>query len=282
MTDITSVAAAIRASGLPDLEARILLGHVLDVDRAWLIAHAGDDVAADDAALFRGLCWRRRSGEPIAYLVGRREFYGFIIAVTPAVLIPRPETELLVDLALERLPQNAPPDAGPGRVLDLGTGSGCIALAIARLRPQAVVTASDVSRAALEVARANAAALGADIDWLASDWYCALGTHRFDLIIANPPYIARGDPHLREGDLRYEPEAALTDGGDGWAAIDTIVAGAVHYLAAGGWLLFEHGYDQAQGARARLKAAGFAQILSWRDLAGIERVSGGRWEGQAA
>jgi release factor glutamine methyltransferase len=276
MTDIVNVAAAIRMSGLPELEAQILLGRTLDVDRAWLIAHARDGIAADATASFQGLCKRRRNGEPMAYLVGAREFYGLAIAVTPAVLIPRPETELLVDLALERLPENAPAAAAPNRVLDLGTGSGCVALAIAKLRPRASVVASDVSSAALDVARANAVAVGAGVRWIESDWYSAVGDTRFDMIVSNPPYIADGDHHLREGDLRFEPPLALTGGGDGWSAIEPIVAGAARYLNTGGWLLFEHGYDQAEGARARLEAAGFLDIQSWRDLAGIARVSGGR------
>jgi release factor glutamine methyltransferase len=276
MTDIVNVAAAIRMSGLPELEAQILLGSSLGVDRAWLIAHARDGIAADAAASFQGLCERRRNGEPIAYLVGVREFYGLTIAVTPAVLIPRPETELLVDLALERLPENAPAAAAPSRVLDLGAGSGCVALAIAKLRSRAAVVASDVSGAALDVARANAVAVGADVRWIESDWYSAVGDTRFDMIVSNPPYIADGDHHLREGDLRFEPPLALTGGGDGWSAIDIIVAGAGRHLNTGGWLLFEHGYDQAEGARARLEAAGFAGVQSWRDLAGIARVSGGR------
>jgi release factor glutamine methyltransferase len=281
MTDNTGVAAAIRGSGLPELEAQILLGHALGVARAWLIAHAGDWVAADAASSFQRLCERRRHGEPIAYLVGAREFYGLKIAVTPAVLIPRPETELLVDLALKRLPQDGPAASVPKRILDLGTGSGCIALAIAKLRPRAVITASDISKAALDVARANAAAAGADIQWVESDWYSAIGGTPFDLIICNPPYIARGDRHLREGDLRFEPAAALTGGEDGWTAIDIVVAGAAQYLNAGGWLLFEHGYDQAEGACTRLKSAGFTDVQSWRDLAGIARVSGG-WARAAA
>jgi len=275
MTEILSVAAALRGSGLPDIEARILLGHIFGTGRAWLSAHSGDAVASDRAETFWSLCARRRAGEPIAYLVGQREFYGLAIGVSPDVLIPRPETELLVDLALERLPQTVPANAGLKRVLDLGTGSGCIALAIAKARPSAMVTASDISHAALAVARANAAAQAIDVGLIESDWYCALGAQRFDLIVANPPYIAPGDPHLREGDLRFEPQIALTGGADGWAAIDVIVAGATRYLESGGELLFEHGYDQAAGARARLQSAGFTRIQSWRDLAGIERVSGG-------
>jgi release factor glutamine methyltransferase len=274
--DSTSIAAAIRAGGLPDLEARILLGHVLNVDRAWLIAHSGDHLPATAAAAFQQVCERRKAGEPIAYIVGKREFYGLAIGVTPAVLIPRPETELLIDLALERMPQNAQGTAGPKQVLDLGTGSGCIALAIAKSRPHARVTAGDVSAVALGVARSNAKALGISVEWVESDWYSGFGGQRFDLVVANPPYIARDDPHLGEGDLRFEPVIALTDGGNGWAAIDTIVAGAANHLSAGGWLLFEHGYQQAQGARTRLQTAGFDGVKSWRDLAGIERVSGGR------
>jgi release factor glutamine methyltransferase len=271
-----SIAATLRASGLPDLEARVLLGHVLGVDRAWLIAHAGDELEAGPMAAYRALCDRRRQGEPIAYIVGKREFYGLDIGVTPAVLIPRPETELLVELALQNLSRNATAAAKSRRVLDLGTGSGCIALAIASSRPDASVCAADFSTAALAVARANATALGLNVQWIESDWYTSLDELRFDLIVANPPYIARGDPHLGEGDLRFEPEIALTDGSDGWTAIDAIIGGAREHLEPGGRLLFEHGYDQAQGARSRLERAGFAEVQTWRDLAGIERVSGGR------
>lgn len=276
MTEITSIASAIRDSDLPDLEARMLLGHVLGVSQALLIAHAGDELGLKPASEFSALCGRRRGGEPIAYLIGWREFYGLRIGVTPDVLIPRPETELLVDLALLKLPPPTAGDSQPKRLLDLGTGSGCIALAIANSRPRAEVTAADISTAALDVARGNAAALGVEVVWVESDWFAALGGQRFDLIVANPPYIAPGDPHLGEGDLRFEPKTALTSPEDGLAAIGRVVDGSPRYLTPGGWLMFEHGYNQAARARDLLMAAGFEQVETWRDLAGIERVSGGR------
>ena len=212
---------------------------------------------------------RRLAGEPIAYLVGQREFFGLAFAVSEAVLIPRPDTELLVELALERLPQH-------GKVLDMGTGSGAIAVALAHTRPDAAVTALDVSEAALAVAQGNAARNGAAVRFLHSDWFGALGGEVFDLVVSNPPYIAHGDVHLAQGDLRFEPVDALTDHGDGLSALRTIVAGAPAHLAAQGWLLMEHGYDQAAAVRAQLTAAGYSDVQSWRDLAGIERVSGGR------
>jgi release factor glutamine methyltransferase len=270
------VADALRASGLPDLEARILMRHVLGVERAWLISHSDQELEAGSLSAYRNLCERRRFGEPVAYLVGKREFYGLDIRVTPAVLIPRPETELLVECALENLAESGTSAVHSRRLLDLGTGSGCIALAIASQQSGVLVFASDASPAALAVARANSAALGLSVRWIESDWYASLDQQRFDLIVANPPYIARGDPHLGEGDVRFEPAIALTDGSDGWTAIGTIIDGAREHLAPGGSVLFEHGYDQAQGARSRLTRAGFHDVRSWRDLAGIERVSGGR------
>jgi release factor glutamine methyltransferase len=274
-----TVEALVRAGGLPDNEAGILLAHALGVDRAWLIAHHADVIDGAQAERYAALCGRRHAGEPIAYLTGRREFYGLDFHVSDAVLIPRPETELLVDLALERLPRE-----GAARVLDLGTGSGCVALAIAVNRKHVQVTAGDASAAALEIARGNGAALGAEVNWILSDWYEALGGERFDLVVANPPYVAANDPHLAMGDLRFEPRLALTPastggghGGAGLAAIDAIVAGAREHLFAGGWLLFEHGYDQAPACRERLQHAGYGSVQSWRDLAGIERVSGGTY-----
>jgi release factor glutamine methyltransferase len=264
------------ASGLPDLEARVLLCHVLEVGLVWLIVHANEELGAEALSAYRAGCARRRQGEPMAYIVGKREFYGLDIRVTPAVLIPRPETELLVERALANLAKSGTAAVTSKRVLDLGTGSGCVALAIASSRPEATVCATDVSTPALDVARTNAKALGLKVQWIESDWYASLDGLRFDLVVANPPYIARGDPHLGEGDLRFEPAIALTDGSDGWVAIDQIVGGAREHLEPGGRLLLEHGYDQAQGARSRLARAGFVEVQSWRDLAGIERVSGGR------
>jgi release factor glutamine methyltransferase len=227
-------------------------------------------VTPGSAERYRHWLERRAAGEPIAYLTGACEFYGLEFRVTPAVLIPRPETELLVDLALERLPA-----AGRARVLDLGTGSGCIAVTLAHLRPQLEVWAADVSPAALEVARDNARRLLAPVRFRRSDWLAGQAGERFDLILANPPYVAAHDPHLSQGDLRFEPACALVAGEDGLDDIRRIVAAAPAHLAPGGWLLFEHGYDQARRCRALLAAAGFARVASWRDLAGIERVSGG-------
>jgi release factor glutamine methyltransferase len=214
---------------------------------------------------------RRAAGEPVAYLLGLREFYGRDFAVTPDVLIPRPETELLVDIAVEKVGAD-----GTVNILDLGTGSGCLAVTLALELPLARVTAVDVSPAALDVAHGNAARLGARVAFVASDWFAALPPARYDLIVANPPYIAAGDPHLAQGDLRFEPAGALTDHADGLAAIRRIVMAAPHWLVPGGWLFFEHGYDQAAAVHALLADAGFAAIEQRRDLAGIVRASGGR------
>jgi release factor glutamine methyltransferase len=254
------------------LEAQVLLGHALGQSRAWLIAHGGDPLDPEQTAAFADLFERRRSGEPIAYILGEREFFSLNFMVTPAVLIPRPETELLVDLALERLPADR-----SRRVLDLGTGSGAVAVTLALHRPQAEVVAVDQSAAALEIARENAERLGAvNLRLIQSDWYSALGEEKFDLIASNPPYIAAADPHLAQGDLCFEPAAALASGADGLDAIRTIVRGAAAHLNPGGWLLFEHGYDQAAACRDLLAQAGFRLIGSSADLAGIERASYGQ------
>jgi len=255
------------------VDAEFLLVHVLGKPRSWLFAHSDDWVAADRAVAFEALVLRRALGEPVAYLTGKRGFWRFDLAVTPATLIPRPETELLVELALERLPTDR-----ALRVADLGTGSGAIALALAHERPRAQVTATDASAQALTVARANAAALRLEnVDFREGDWYAPLAGDRFDLIASNPPYIALGDPHLDEGDLRYEPAFALSSGHDGLDAIRTIVAGAPAHLVAGGWLLLEHGWDQGEAVRALLAAAGFAEVATRQDLEGRDRVSLGRW-----
>ena len=254
---------------LDALENRILLCHALKLSRVGLITQSERVLTQDEAQQLGALVQRRLDGEPIAYIVGEREFFGLPFRVTPAVLIPRPDTELIVELALERLPQR-------GRMLDMGTGSGAIAVACAHSRPDADVTALDLSEAALEVARANAAANGAQVRFLRSDWFAAVDAERFDLIASNPPYIASNDEHLSQGDLRFEPAGALTDHADGLSALRTIVNGAPAHLAPGGWLLLEHGYDQAEAVRALLDARGFQEVQSWRDLPGIERVSGGR------
>lgn len=256
---------------LPQLEARMLLEAVLDKPRAWLIAHA-DETASEKVELaFAALAARRVGGEPIAYILGRREFYGLDFQVTPAVLIPRPETELLVELALQRLVQDT-----RASVLDLGTGSGVIAITLAKLRQQARVTAVDVDYAALSVARANAKQQRATVRFYCGDWFGALQAERFDLVVSNPPYVAGADPHLEAGDLRFEPRRALSGGADGLDCIRAIAAQARAHLNPGAWLLIEHGYDQADACRALIAAQGLQEVQSWSDLAGIPRVSGGR------
>ncbi|GAB4465333.1 MAG: peptide chain release factor N(5)-glutamine methyltransferase [Burkholderiaceae bacterium] len=259
------------ASGLPAAEARALLAFASGATREALIAFPERAVAPQAAERFAALVQRRRACEPMAYLLGVQEFYGRPFRVTPAVLIPRPETELLVDLALAALRGTARP-----RVLELGTGSGCIAITLALERPDARVVATDRSVAALAVARDNAQRLDARVDFVASDWYAAIEGF-FDAVVANPPYVAAGDPHLAR--LRFEPIHALTDRGDGLGCLRTIVAGAPALLAPGGSLLVEHGYDQAAAVRALFENAGFDDVRSTRDAAAIERACAGRWRG---
>ncbi len=267
-----TVGAGLAQSGLVPPDAQVLLAHVLGRDRAWLVAHATDSLSHDQAEAFFALARRRREGEPVAYLTGVREFWGFSLAVTRDVLIPRPETETLVELALTCIPLER-----ETRVLDLGTGSGAVALAIANERPRARLVATDVSEAALAVARSNAQRLTiVNVEFVGSDWYEAVDGAPFDVIVSNPPYVAAADPHLAEGDLRFEPRSALISGADGFDAIRTIVAGAPARLARGGTLAFEHGYDQADRVRSLLEQAGFADVMSARDLAGIARVAAGR------
>lgn len=254
------------------LEVQLLLQHVLGASRAQLLAYPERALTVGQSELYEALLARRLQGEPVAYLFGAREFYGLNLAVTAATLIPRPETELLVELALARLQGRTQP-----QVLDLGTGSGAIALAIAHQHADALLTACDASAGALAVAQGNAARLGlANVRFLLSDWFAALGAQRYDLIVSNPPYIAAADPHLQQGDVRFEPLSALASGADGLDDIRRIVAAAPAHLSPGGWLLLEHGYDQAPAVRGLLQAAGFVEVFSACDLAGIERVSGGR------
>jgi len=259
------------------LDARLLLEHVCGCRHADLIAHPERPLSAAQAAEFEALVARRAGGEPLAYLVGSAWFGDLAFRVTPAVLIPRPDTEVLVELAVERAQAFASP-----RIVDLGTGSGIVAISLARRCPDAQVTATDVSAAALDVARANAIRHGAAVRFVEGDWFVPFGDERFDLVVSNPPYVVEGDPHLQLNGLPFEPRGALTDGitgGDGLACIRRIVAAAPAHLRAGGWLLMEHGYDQAVEVRGLLLAAGFIDVASWRDDAGIERVSGGRWPG---
>jgi len=273
--------ATIRASlldaALPRLEIHMLWQSVLGCSRAWLAAHDTDPLDSATVAQFQRLRARRLQGEPMAYILGRREFMGHEFLVSPAVLIPRPETEHLVQAALDacaRIRQRKRCQAL--RVLDLGTGSGAIAISLALFDASLHVTATDLSAAALEVARQNAHRLQASVAWRQGEWYDALSRQdRYDLIVSNPPYIASGDAHLQQGDLRFEPQQALTDNADGLHDLCTIVAGAPRHLTAGGELWVEHGWDQAARVRERLAAAGFDAVESLCDLAGIERLSGG-------
>ncbi|MDP1733115.1 MAG: peptide chain release factor N(5)-glutamine methyltransferase [Sulfuritalea sp.] len=287
MTTVAAALAAARAK-LPVAEARLLLGHVLQRPAAWLIAH--DDEAIDEDAMlgFASLVARRAGGEPVAYLVGHREFFGRDFAVSPAVLIPRPETELLVDIALKKLgagalcvPGNPLRGQVTARIVDLGTGSGCIAITLALEVPRSQVTAVDASEAALHIASKNAEQLGAQLRIVRSDWFAALDGESFDLIVANPPYVAVADPHLAAGDLRHEPPTALASGADGLKDIRRIIAAAPAHLVPGGQLWLEHGYDQADEVCELLATAGFADTEQHRDLAGIVRVSGGRLRRQS-
>lgn len=267
-----TVGEALARSGLAPLDAQVLLAHALGRDRTWLVAHRDDALSQDGAQAFGEVATRRRHGEPVAYITGMREFYGLPLCVTPAVLIPRPETETLVELALSWLPVGR-----AARVLDLGTGSGAVALAIARERPLAHVVATDASTAALDVARANAARLAIrNVELAHADWYEGVPAQAFDVIVSNPPYVAPGDPHLAEGDVRFEPSAALVAGDAGLAALRTIVSGARRRLAIGGAVAVEHGYDQSDAVQSMLRDAGFERIEARRDLAGIARVAGGR------
>lgn len=258
----------LRHTGVAPVDARLLFSHALGLTRIQLITRSEENLTVEQAQAIAALVSRRRNGEPIAYLLGHREFHGLMLRVTPDVLIPRPDTELLVDLAIARLAEGA-------SVLDMGTGSGAIAVAIAHARPDLHVTALDRSAAALQVARENAARHAPSVRCIESDWFAALGDARFDMIVSNPPYIAAGDRHLAEGDLRFEPADALTDHADGLRALRIIVAGAPLHLRPGGWLLLEHGYDQAEAVRNLLAGNGFMAVQSWRDLGGIARASGG-------
>jgi len=270
MTTIAAALAAARAK-IPPGEARLLLGHVLGQSAAWLVAHDDADLGEDALRSFASLVARRGGGEPVAYLVGHREFYGRRFAVAPGVLIPRPETELLIDCVLQEVGAG-----GTATILDLGTGSGCIAITLALEVPGARVIAVDRSASALAQTRANAESLHASLDVVESDWFADVQESAFDVIVSNPPYIAAGDAHLSRGDLRHEPREALAGGGDGLDAIRQILAGAGSRLVPGGLLLIEHGYDQGERVPAMLSAAGLTDVCVHRDLAGLPRVTAGR------
>jgi len=269
--DVARLLAQARAQ-LDEREPEWLLCHVLGRTPAWLLAH-GDTVPDPEHRIrFDALVERRAAGEPVAYLTGRRGFWTLDLAVTPDTLIPRPETERVVALALERIA----PEACVA-IADLGTGSGALALAIAASRPRARLLATDRSIAALEVARSNAHALAiGNVEFRAGDWFAPLAGLQFAMVVANPPYIADSDPHLAAGDLRHEPVSALASGRDGLDDIRRIVAGAPAHLQPGGWLLLEHGYDQGSTVRALLSAAGFVDVTTERDLEGRDRVGLGR------
>ncbi|WOB07471.1 peptide chain release factor N(5)-glutamine methyltransferase [Piscinibacter gummiphilus] len=271
MSRIAAALTRAREMGLDRLDAQLLVGHVLQRPRSWLLAHDDTLLTEAEQTHVEHLMQRRAAGEPLAYLTGEKEFHGLTLQVTPAVLIPRPDTETLVDWALSVL------NSGPQvpRVLDLGTGSGAIALALKHRHPAAIVTAVDASEDALRVAAGNAQRLGLDIRFRLGDWWQGLEGERFDLVVSNPPYIALGDEHLPA--LRHEPTLALTSGADGLDALRTIVDGAPHHLTSAGWLLVEHGHDQAQAMGELLLAAGFGDVQTCKDLAGIGRCSGGQW-----
>ena len=265
-------------SKIASIDARMLLQSVLNVNHAHLIAHPDQVLTPDQEQEFSALTSRRVNGEPIAYLIGEREFYSLRFKVTPAVLIPRPETELLVDQALERIPM-----LQSCKVLDLGTGSGAVAIAIAKHRPLASTTAVDFSDDALIVAGVNAKYHDAtNVCIVAGDWYTGVAGEEFDLIVSNPPYVAEGDPHLGQGDLRFEPLTALVAGSDGLDCVRRIIDSATDHLTPGGWLLLEHGYDQSEACCQLLKGAGFGEVFSCSDLAGVMRVSGGKRGGLSA
>jgi release factor glutamine methyltransferase len=269
-----SIEALIRESGLSRREAEVLLRAVLGCERAYLVAHADDRVEPPKALAAQAWFARRRDGEPVSYITERREFYGLELSVGPDVLIPRAETEQLVELALQRLPRGS-----SARVLELGTGSGAVAIALASLRPGLKVTATDVSDAALRVARRNALEHAVEIDFARGDWFESIGAGPFDLVVSNPPYVAAADPHLERGDLRFEPRLALVGGGDGLACLREIAAGARRHLRRGGALLLEHGHDQGESCPALLQELGFVEIADYRDLAGLPRVASCVWRG---
>lgn len=273
MTTVQAALAEARRRGVAGLDAQLLLARLLDVPRTGLLAADDRVLDAPQLATWTAQLARRAAGEPLAYLLGEKEFYGLALEVGPAVLVPRPETELLVDWALELLAA----DAGAGnrpRILDLGTGSGAVALAIASRAPLAEVTATDVDAAALAVARRNAARLGRSLELVEGPWWAPLAGRRFELVVCNPPYVGAADRHLDA--LRHEPIGALTPGDDALSAIAAVVGGAADHLEGGGWLLVEHGHEQGDAVRSLFAAAGFEQVGTRCDLAGWPRTTGGR------
>ena len=264
-----------QASGLPRLDAQLLLAYVLNCNRTWLTAHADQHLSRAHAATWADLSQRAINGEPLAYILGEKEFHGLTLHVTPDVLIPRADTETLVDWALERL-QELPATITP-HVIDLGCGSGAIALALKYRFSSASIVAVDASTAALAVAQKNGARLELAVQWQQSDWWSTLQGQRFHLALSNPPYIADDDPHL--SNLTHEPRHALTAGRTGLEDLHQLVDQAPSHLHSNAWLLLEHGFDQAASVRERLLSRGFSRVSSRRDLAGHERCSGGCWAG---
>jgi len=269
-----TIADLLGESGLPRHEAALLLRSVLRCEPAHLIAHAERTVDPPMSLTAQAWFARRRAGEPVSYITGAQEFYGIALRVNADVLIPRCETELLVDLALERIPPGS-----SARVLELGTGSGAIAVALATQRPELKITAADVSEAALRVARLNARRHGAEIDFVRSDWFESTGSGPFDIIVSNPPYVAAGDPHLEQGDVRFEPRLALLAGADGLACIRKIAERARGHLRPGGSLLMEHGYDQGERCIRQLRELGYTGVADFPDLAGLPRTCAAVWRG---
>jgi len=257
-----------RSAGLDRLDAQLIVAARLGRSRSWLIAHDDAPLDAPQTAGIDAWIARRAAGEPLAYVLGEKEFHGLSLQVDARVLVPRPDTEVLVDWALELLEKVEAP-----KVLDLGTGSGAIALAIQHARRDAKVLATDVSLAALAVAQANAQRLGLAVSWLEASWWVGVDERCFDLVVSNPPYIAAGDPHLAA--LQHEPALALSPGGDGLDALREIITGASERLAAGAWLLLEHGYDQAEAVQHLLREAGFGAVATHRDLGNQPRCTGG-------
>lgn len=275
-TSIDDALQLARRLGVDRLDAQLLVGAVLQQPRSWLLAHDRDPLPLDAAERISALLQRRAAGEPAAYLLGHKEFFGLTLAVNPEVLVPRPDTETLVNWALEVLALHPTTDAPP-RVLDLGTGSGAIALAVAHTHPAAQVTAVDASEGALRTARLNGERLGLSVNWRLGSWFEAVAGERFDLILSNPPYIAEHDPHLP--DLRFEPRSALTAGADGLDDLRTIIQQAPAHLNPGGWLLLEHGWDQAEAVAQLLRDRGFLGVDHRHDLGGHARCTGAQWSG---
>ena len=269
MQTVAQALTLARATGVDRLDAQLILAHVLAQSRSWVIAHDDAPLAASHADAVRTAFTRRAEGEPLAYLLGEKEFHGLLLQVDANVLVPRPDTEVLVDWALELLA-----DVKAARVVDLGTGSGAIALAVKHGCPAATVLATDISPHALDVARGNAHRLVLAVEFEAGSWWEAVANQRFNLVLSNPPYIAGGDSHLAA--LQHEPTLALTPGGDGLDALREIVGGAAPHMAPGAWLLLEHGYDQAEAVQALLRESGFEGIATRHDLAGQPRCTGGQ------